>query len=159
MSGELTLEERERLLVATERQVMIDVLEAEPGLVRSRQLLQTLDDVLDAWRHYSNRHVFIKRMFRLVSMIGIVAGPSGTVSFHDGPQKPIYDVAYLDWFDGLIMSLRPEQKSLINYEVFHKKDRRRAEKWARKWGYSQRTYYNRLSETRGQMIMAMVNKW
>lgn len=145
------------ILSEKERELVVAALESDEGLVNRRKMLKQLDRLLEAWRIYSNRKKEIAKMLKPKSSLGQIARTANATNNVFNDDISGFDQAYLQWFDELIQSLEPEQKSLLGYEIFSK-ERNRADLWARYWGVTSRTYYNLLSETRDQLVLAVVGR-
>ena len=135
---------------------MLDAIEDNPNIIKSRVVRDSLDDILQAWGRANSRGLHIRKMFRVTSPLRIITGSSPSV--FDKPHTPVYDEIYLDWFDGLIMSLTDQERSVINFEVFRKRDRKRADKWAKRWNKSVATYYRRLKKIREYLVEQLILK-
>lgn len=143
----------ERLQLAADRQTLIDALESDSGLVMYRRASDQLDRLLVAWRHEYDARKFIRRMFRIKNSFKYKA-PSD----HDRAESREFCIEYIEWFNGLVESLPDESKDIVKREAQSPKDRHRADKWAAKWGKSQRTYYNRLRDVREFLVAAISRK-
>ena len=144
------------LAEAIERHLILEVLESDPSLVNTRVMRKTLDRLLSAWRSYSIYKSRINLEPKTI-MGKLYKAANKFVTENDTPIAHEFDEEMLEWFDGVILSLTPEQVSLVRSEVFNNKDRDRANTWAKQWGYGQRTYYNRWKETREQLVVAIIN--
>jgi len=144
------------LAEAIEKHLILEVLESDPNLVNTRVMRKTLDRLLSAWRSYSIYKSRINLEPKTI-MGKLYKAANKFVTDNDTPIAYEFDEEMLEWFDGVILSLTPEQVSLVRYEVFNNKDRDRANAWAKQWGYGQRTYYNRWKETREQLVVAIIN--
>ena len=157
MTNNLTPDEIERLLAAADREILIHALaeKSKKGEV-SKIAVESFNEILKAWSMRNSRGSFIKAMFRVTSPTRIITGSSPSV--FDKPHTPVYDDTYLEWFDSLIMALEPIDKSIVNKEAFHHKDRKRADKWAKNWDRHQSSYYRRLKKIREHLIKQIIEK-
>lgn len=157
MTNKLTPEETERLLAASDREILIHALaeNIKKGEV-SKIAVESLNEILKAWAMKNSRGSFIRSMFRVTSPTRIITGSSPSV--FDVPHTPVYDDTYLEWFDSLIIELKPIDKAIVNKEAFHRKDRKRADRWAKVWNRHPSSYYRRLKAIREKLIKQIIDK-
>lgn len=135
------------------KDLLIEALENDTGLVSYRRIAPILDRSLRAWSIYTNNKKTISRMLEIKSN-SQYRSPSVLADV----DVSAFDCDYLEWLDGVIDSLHPESKAVIRYEVFYKDDSRRADKWARDWSMSPRTYYNKLKDLREFLIASLIGR-
>lgn len=146
-----------------EKSLLLDALESDARLRSYREVSDRLNRVLVAWLRDSNP---IKEIARLVGVKTSLQGKYKASDLFADINPGEFDSGYLDWFDGLLISLKPWQNEMMKYEAIHHATkergygmRNRADRWAKKYNFSVRTYYSMLRDTREQIVIAMINKY
>ena len=142
----------EKLYYAVERQMLIDGLaeniKRADYIAKQKDVKAALDNLLQAWKMWSDSKKLIRAMLKVRSPLS-----------QPKPKRTgRYTESHLIWFDGVIQGLDSCDKSLLNYEIFHSKDRRKSDKWAKQWKVCGRTYYNHLSRIRQDLTEQIVAK-
>lgn len=147
-----------------ERELLISALESDENLLKPKQTYKQLDRILKAWASWGNTDNFIRKMFKLGLELPRIKESND--NGYDKHETPEFDEGFLNWFDDLVHTLKPQQADLIKGhakhlimldKVFHG-DRKRKERWAKKWGRSQRTYNNQLKAARELLMIGVLKR-
>lgn len=121
---------------------------------------KALDEVLQSWRVFSqnferNQYSSIGYRSQMGEQLKRLMRENN-VNHDHVPVRLNYE--YLERVDDVIMSLPRQQKSLIKYEVFNKKDRKRVDNWCAKWCQLPHHYRSQLSSLRKHLISELIKK-
>jgi hypothetical protein len=114
-----------------------------------------LDRLLKAWAAWS-----LKAEWQLYGSLGYPTPSGDMVKKHykdkemfDEPVVADFDEELLGWLDSIIQDeLTPSGKSLIKYEVFHKRDRKRIDAWCKKWCQLPKDYHEQNAAARKYLL-------
>lgn len=147
-----------------ERTLLIDALQSDARLTSYREVSERLNRVLVAWLRDSNP---IKEIARLVGVKTSLQGRYKASDLFADINPGEFDAGFLDWFDELLISLKPWQNEMMKYEAIHYATkerghgmRNRADIWANKYSdFTVKDYHPILRDTREQIVIAILNKF
>jgi hypothetical protein len=155
----------EKLAEAIEARLILDLLDSDPHLIKTRPFVNRLTSMLAAWRDWSNPTRDIAREMGYKSLLGEKYRNNGETRVFEDNDRPAYTNEDMEWLDAKIQALDLPERAVIVQETRYKDKRDHRAVWLNKCrdaGYTGlllRSYTAILRGARESLIMAMLDKY